>query len=134
MPLLAPGTGQRVYATAVELGAYLDDEAAVPADADRQLLRASEVVDEALLTATYTVDTDGLPTDSAVIAALRDATCAQVEFWLAGDEEDDIAGPVQGLQVGGLQVQYGAGSNRAAPLHLAPRAVRHLRACSYIRF
>jgi hypothetical protein len=118
------------HATSEQLATYLG--AAAPADASRLLARASELIDDALLTAEYAVDDAGAATDSTVLAALADATCAQVEFWVAGDEQDDILGPVQGVSLGGLQLQYGAGQNRTAPLELAPRAVRHLRACPLI--
>lgn len=114
-----------VYATAGELGTWTGQDP--PADADRQLQRASEEIDRALLTAVYAVDSTGAATDTLVIDALRDATCAQVEFWTAGDEEDDVLGPVQGISLGGMQVQYGAGPNRVAPTSLAPRAWRVLR-------
>lgn len=120
------------YATSAQLTAYLG--APAPADADRLLDRASEVIDEALRTAVYAVNTAGAPTDADVIACLADATCAQVEFWLASDEEDDVLGPVQGQTVGGLNVDFGAGSNRLAPMYLAPRAARRLRSCPLIRF
>lgn len=122
--------GADTYATRPELQAYTGQPP--PDDAGRQLRRATQLIDEALTSATYTVDTDGQPTDAAVVAALRDATCAQVEYWTTGDEEDDIAGPLQGVVLGGMQLQYGAGSNRATPTYLAPRAWRALRACPWI--
>jgi len=98
-----------------------------PVDLSRLLDRATDLIDDYLRTAVYDVDDDGEPTDADVIAVLRDATCAQVEFWLAGDEEDDILGPVQGVALGGMQVQYGAADNPVAPHYLAPRAARILR-------
>lgn len=98
-----------------------------PEDLDRLLERASEVIDDHCRTAVYEVDTDDLPTDAADIAAFRDAACAQVEFWLKGDDEDDVLGPLQGVILGDLQLQYGAGDNRVSPLVLAPRAARILR-------
>jgi len=116
------------YATSEQLGGYLEGgAAAVPGDAARLLARASELVDDHIVTAVYDVDANGQPTDVDVAAALRDATCAQVEFWLAGDEEDDILGPTQGVSLAGMQMQYGAGDNRATPMYLAPRAARFLR-------
>lgn len=90
-----------------------------PHDVDRLLERASELLDDYLRTAVFDVDDDtGLPTDADVIAALRDATCAQVEFWLAGDEEDDILGPVDAVGMAGVT---------AKGRELAPRAARKLR-------
>lgn len=116
------------YATPEQLGTYLEDSLlTVPEDAARLLGRASELIADHTAAAVYDVDTNDTPTDSGVIAAFRDATCAQVEFWLTGDEEDDILGPVQGIALAGLQLQYGAGDNRATPMYLAPRAARALR-------
>ena len=114
------------YATSAQLVTFLG-AASAPAPADRLLARASEVVDEALRLAVYDVDDTGQPTDARVVTAVADATCAQVEFWLASDEEDDILGPLQGIALGGMQLQYGAGDNRATPTYLAPRAWRLLK-------
>jgi hypothetical protein len=116
------------YATTEQLGTYLEDSAiGVPGDAARLLVRASELVDDHIAAAVYDVDSAGAATYQPVIDGLRDATCAQVEFWLTGDEEDDILGPTQGVSIAGMQMQYGAGENRVTPMYLAPRAARHLR-------
>lgn len=114
------------YATSEELATFLGSVPA-PEDQERLLTRASELIDDYLRTALYAVDDDGLPTDPAVTAALRDAACAQVEFWLAGDEEDDILGPVQSVSLSGLSMEMGAAQYRTAPMALAPRAARILR-------
>lgn len=92
-----------------------------PEDLTRLLLRASELIDDYCRTAVYAVDTDDFPTDVDDIAAFRDATCAQVEFWLAGDEEDDVLGPLETLSIGGVSAKP------ANVLTLAPRAARILR-------
>lgn len=119
------------HATTEQLGSYLsaDQEtpATVPADAARLLVRASELIDDHTAAAWYDVDADDQPTDATVIAGFRDATCAQVEYWLTADEEDDVLGPTQGASIGGMQQQYGSGVNRVTPMYLAPRAARHLR-------
>ena len=116
------------YATVEQLAA--DPWGLTPPGAARLLVRASEVIDQALRTAVYDVDTNGAPTDVAVIAALVGATCAQVEFWETGDEEDDILGPVQGISLAGMQIQYGGSGvvsgGRVSPTYLAPRAHRIL--------
>lgn len=119
------------YATLEQLAGYLyDDEGATgtpPADASRLLKRASELVQDSTVTAFYRTDDEGNPTETLTISAFQNATCAQVEFWITGDEEDDIAGPLQGMSAGSQQQQYGAGANRATPMYLAPRAARFLR-------
>lgn len=120
----------RPYADTQQLGSYLDTT--VPEDAARLLVRATELVADHTITAVYDTDTDGNASDPAVVEALSKATCAQVEHWLAGDEEDDILGPLQGVSVAAMQLQYGAGTNRATPMYLAPRAARHLRAAGLL--
>ncbi|MEN6426106.1 MAG: hypothetical protein ABFE13_12125 [Phycisphaerales bacterium] len=113
LTLLDGGSGYGVTAPAVTI--------APPNDLTRELLRASELIDDFIRTACYEVDDEGDPTDADDIAALRDATCAQVEFWLAGDEEDDVLGPIKELKIGTVD---------AIPAYvhvLAPRAARILR-------
>ncbi len=112
------------YAELADLETYLDEAAPDPAAgavATRMLLRASELLDDCTRTAVYEVDKDGLPTDEDLIAAFRDAACAQVEFWFAGDEEDDVLGPLADVTIGSLKVMP------QTPLVLAPRAARILR-------
>lgn len=118
------------HATVEQLTEYLGREA--PANAERLLDRASEVIDECLVTAVYSTNTAGVAIDAEVLTALQKATCAQVEFWLAGDEEDDILGPTQGVSLGGMAIEQGAGANRVSPTYLAPRAWRYLRSTAYI--
>lgn len=119
------------YATLAQLAGYLhDDESAtgqLPADAGRLLKRASELVQDSTVTAVYMHDSEGNPTEPLTVSAFQNATCAQVEYWLTGDEEDDVQGPLQGMSVGSQQQQFGAGANRATPMYLAPRAARFLR-------
>ena len=113
------------YATVEQLAA--DPWGLTPSGAARLLVRASEVIDQALRTAVYDVDTNGAPTDTAVIAALVGATCAQVEFWETGDEEDDILGPVDQLSLSGMRIQFtSTRGERQSPTYLAPRAHRIL--------
>lgn len=118
------------YATTEQLAAFLyGDESAtdrLPEDAARLLDRASEVIADETRTAVYAVDTGGVATDANVLAGFVDATCAQVEFWLAGDEEEDILGPLESASIGGMGQGYGS-TNRVTPMYLAPRAARILQ-------
>ncbi|WP_267244352.1 hypothetical protein [Streptomyces sp. PR69] len=115
----------RVYATTTQLAEYLG--AAPPTNAARLLLRASELLDaDFLKVAVYDVDENGLPTDPLVAAAFRNAVCAQVEFWQEAGEETDISGPLQGVTIGSVSLQYGGGANRPGPSYYAPKLVRAL--------
>lgn len=105
------------FATAADLADWLP--AAVEIDgqeASRQLVRATSLIERAAR-APYTVDSvTDLPTDTAVAAALRDATCAQVEFWAETSEEHDIDG------LAGESYSVTGYSGKRSP-RLAPRAV-----------
>lgn len=142
--IAAPTTGVRATATAdvangvVSLLTLLDGGSgygavapvvtiAPPEDLSRLLTRASELIDDFCRTAVYAVDAFDMPTDAEDIAAFRDATCAQVEFWLAGDEEDDILGPVSDITIGNVK------ATPAYVMVLAPRAARILRAARLYR-
>ena len=118
------------WATVDELTAFVADDTEIPGDAGRLLERASELVGYVTRFAVYDVNTDDEPTDTTVLAALRAATCAQVEYWLISGEDDDIGVEPTTISVGPLSVGWGAsrtgvGSGFTAPI-LAPRAQRIL--------
>lgn len=115
----------RVYATAADYQTYSGQTP--PADIDRQLARASELLDsEVLLPAWYDIDANSMPTNAEVIEAFAKATCAQVEFWGEVGEEVDLSGPIQGARIGTVTLQYGAGGNRTGPEYIGPRVFRAL--------
>ncbi len=107
-------SGGRVYATTADYARWLDT--APPAGSRRALAAASRVIDDMLRTAVYDVDDGGLPTDTDVIAALRDATCAQAEFGrAAGDSNFVGAAGVTQVALGSLSyTKAAAGTGSAA--------------------
>lgn len=119
-----------MYATAAQLAEYTGQPA--PADADRLLRRASELID-ATVTAGYPVDNAGLPTENTVSVALRDAVCAQVEHWQnTGGEHDGMQG-FTSVSIGSATLSTAAGAGRAASRQrVAPRAVDHLRTAGLV--
>jgi len=114
----------RVYATTTQLANYLG--AAPALDSARLLREASKLLDDLILAAVYDVDDEGMPTDSDVTAAFADAVCSQVQFWGEVGEETDISGPLQGVTIGSVSLQYGAGDNRSGPSYVAPKLPRAL--------
>lgn len=77
------------YATIAELDAWLGRPA--PLDqAPRLLERASTVVAYHVRTPVATDTTTGMPTDPDQRLSISQATCAQVEAWLASSEQGDI--------------------------------------------
>lgn len=127
----------RVYATPSDLTAYLGT--AAPADAERLLARASEAVDDALLTAVYAVDTDGYPTEPIQREAVKLAACAIVEWW--GDErgtgdETGVSSAWTNVSAGSVSLGRsggpgsatgGSGNTQVRANALPPRALSYLR-------
>lgn len=98
------------YATAEELAAYLG--VAAPADAERLLARASDLMD---VVALKRIDI----TDSNQTEQVMKATCAQVEYWLTVGEEVAIQGSPESVRIGNF-------SQTGAMPVVAPRAKQHL--------
>lgn len=101
-----------VYATSSDLDAYATTEGVtVPAGAAGKLRSASRLIRHETKTARYTADTAGLPTDTALLAAFRDATCAQALYW-AGLGIDPVKGaagvrPIAAQKsIGGTSIGY----------------------------
>lgn len=67
---------------------------------ERRLERASELLDTSLITAVYATDTNGAPTDTIVIDALKRACCAQVQWELETDDEFGRAGNQAASNIG----------------------------------
>lgn len=108
------------YATEADLADWLPADVEIDAaEAVRQLRRAAELLDDTVC-APFTVDTvTNLPTDTAIAEALRDASCAQVEFWAEHSEAHDFDG------LAGTKYSTSGYSGERAP-ELAPRAARAL--------
>lgn len=124
----------RVYATRADLLAYTAGMTsyAVPAEpeATRVLTRASQRLDATVLrTAIYdTDDVTGLPTDTDVIAAIRDATCAQVVWWAQTGSETGANDQYGDVAIGSVRLGRGkAGSGTASSTPaVAPAVADHL--------
>lgn len=99
-----------------------------PADADRLLARASEDVDDALLTAVYRTDSAGMPTDPQVVTTLADAVRAQIEYWAeTGDDGTGAMGRWDSLSIGPVSLSGRKDAPAATgDVDLAPRAHRAL--------
>jgi hypothetical protein len=109
------------YATTTQLQAYLGT-ASLPADAQRLLNRASDLVDFVTLGRIETTDTEQ-------VLAAQNATCAQVEYWIEMGEDKDINGEsYDSISIGTFQmVNSGSSSYSLGNKHgLAPRAGRFL--------
>jgi hypothetical protein len=125
------------YASADDLAEFVPETVTVPdePEASRLLAHASEVVDGLLLTAVYDTDDDGLPTDPQVVAALRDATCAQALWWLETGDESGAQATYQSVSIGSVSLTrgYTSGASATGPAQTtAPRAVSILQQAGLI--
>lgn len=119
---------RRTYATTQDYATYLGS---VPPGVDLLLARATRLVDEALLSAVYAVDDDGMPADSAVRSALRDATIEQAAYWVAtGEDGSGATAEYANVSIGSVSLgraQAGAGGGGSgAARSLAPQAYQIL--------
>lgn len=78
-----------VYATAAELATWMDADA--PDNATALLRQASILVGRACRNDLYDVDGSGKPSDPDLVEAMRDAVCAQAEYWVVA-KVNPIAG------------------------------------------
>lgn len=100
----------RVYATSQD---YQDHTGQTPpADIDRLLCRASELLDSRVLRhAVYDADPDtGLPTNPFLVEAVARATCAQVEWWEETGDELDAARRAGMARIGSVALGSTRGS------------------------
>lgn len=115
----------RVYATRTDLVGYAPAGVVVPADpeASRMLARASEAVELATMSAVYATDAAGLPTDTAVVGAMRDATCAQVVHWVESGDESGQAGQWTSVGIGSISLARAGAGTAVTPAGHLPDAV-----------
>lgn len=107
------------YATFDQLETFLGEahDAPVQPEAERMLARASTLIDAATRGRAALFWESPLPdpvTDAQ--AAIRDAACAQVEYWLEVGEEHDVVGG------GGAAQSVGRWSVSRVPPRLGQRA------------
>lgn len=118
----------RVYATTTQLAEYL--HAAAPLESPKLLTDASRALDDALLTALYDTDDDGMPTDLDVVAAFTEAVCAIVEWWEETGDPVGADGGWQSATAGPVSLTRGSDTTTAQPVaggYLPPRATAALR-------
>lgn len=120
-----PPATRRTYATTADYAEYLG--VVPPAGVDLLLARATRLIDQAIMSAVYDVDDDGMPTDSAVRSALRDAVVEQAAYWVqTGEDGVGATGEYAKVAIGSVSLerpQAGAGGpGSGAARSLAPQA------------
>lgn len=121
-----------LYATTADLAAWITPET-VPDNGAALIRSASLLITEETQTAYYAASTStGLPTDTAVIAAFKDATCAQCAVWINLGVDPNLAGydaksPVKGSKILGGEVSYDtSGSSSATAFAAKQRLITEL--------
>ncbi|MGW1679389.1 hypothetical protein [Saccharopolyspora sp. NPDC002376] len=120
----------RVYANRDELVSYAPAGVVVPAEpeASRMLARASDEVELATMSAIYTTDAAGMPTDPTVVDAMREATCAQAVHWIETGDESGTAGQWASVGIGSINLARTANGAASTPAgHLPDTVARPLR-------
>jgi hypothetical protein len=98
-----------IYATTADLAEWTQQ--AAPANAASLLRSASLLVREATKSAYYAVDANNLPTDTDVLEAFRDSTCAQAAYWIALGIDPTTGGlstqgVLRGKRIGSAALDY----------------------------
>lgn len=112
------------YATPTDLQDY-NGGATPPADAQVRLDRASDSVDELLLTAVYDVDSNGMPTEPDVLAACTKAACAIAQHRIDnGLKANGAPAAYDNVKIGSVQLarRASSGSSSAAADRYGPDA------------
>jgi hypothetical protein len=129
-----------IYATTADLATWTQQ--AAPANAVQLLRSASLLVREATASAYYQVDANKLPTDTDILEAFKDATCAQAAFWAANGIDPNAPLAQQGVlnqkAIGSARLGYdtaGAGSLAAwqAKVEAARELCDEARRCLQIQ-
>ena len=115
------------YATATDFTNYTGQTAT--ADTPRLLQRASDALDARLIGAYYAADVNGLPTDATQLQALNNATCAQVEYWLATGDELGLSEQYGIIKIGSVMLNKASRSTTSRPRApvLCQRAIDELQ-------
>lgn len=105
------------YATTADLAAYLGVAVgALPADAARLLQRASDDL--------YSyVSRNLVATNTSHMTAMKDATCAQVEYMISLGESSSIGGAVQSFSIGATSMTFDSATGSRS---IGSRAIRYL--------
>lgn len=98
-----------VYASTTDLTSWTQLPA--PANAAALLRSASLLVRSSTMSAIYTTDDSGAPTDTKVLQAFKDATCAQASYWAAAGIDPSSGGistaaPVRSKRLGSGGIDY----------------------------
>lgn len=121
-----------IYADLEDYREWSGESSATPADV--LFRRASEVIDEVLTASYYLVDDDGAPTEAAEIEALKEATCAQVQAFLAAGDTTGSgsstvweSAKIGSLSLSGRKTGTASGAITVSGVQVAASAVRILR-------
>jgi hypothetical protein len=119
-------------------------QAAPPAGVARRLRQAGLVIDHWTRSAVYDTDDAEMPTDATIAAAMRDASCAQVEAWLTNGTDQTGPGAAGYTQVTAGRITLvrnlsGAGASLSSMgvvsgMQLAPMAASILSGAGLLGF
>lgn len=118
----------RLYATVADYRTWSGDAFTPDARVQVLLARSSEAIDRALTGAVYAVDAvTGMPTDPVDIDTFNRATCAQVAFMVAVDDDSGANARMEAVSIGGISIRRAAGTTALALPPLGPQALQILQ-------
>lgn len=123
-PALIPSPG--AYASPGDYQAWSGDMQTPMAQVAVMLQRATEVIDRAMIGASYATDMNSMPTDPGIISVFRRATCAQCAFMLANNDPANVKSQYSWTSQGGMQVSRAASAQGQVFPPLAPAAAQIL--------
>jgi hypothetical protein len=123
-----------VYATPADVAAYMGVVVTtLPTTILTDIINAQELIDYSTLNRIIDYNLNALGTaieDPLILAAVKNATCAQIEFWIkSGGADSDVInnGSISNFSIGNFSMNYGGtGAGAASMPVLAPRANRYL--------
>lgn len=131
---------RRMYATIDDFNQsdYVeDDNGDLLTVTNGRLRRASQDIDNLLLTAEYVTDDDGYPTEQPIIDALTAATCAQAAWGLITENTSggqSVVGPISlgPLTLGSRTASQPMSTQTAQAVRVSPEAIQELRNAGWI--
>lgn len=120
LPQEAPSPGG--YCTIPQYRAETSDTYTPDWVVQRHLQRAADIIDEALVSAVYPVDADGMPTRPEHVQLFMRAAAAQVEYMIAANDPANVKPLYATTSMGGVSQTRTASAQGGAIPRLAPAA------------
>lgn len=120
------------YATATDVAAFMGISVGeLPSNITKLINDAQDLIDYITFNRLEDYITGGVIDDDDLVDPVKNAVCAQIEYWIETSSSSDISGmPISGYSIGTLSVQLGGASGGTGSIGgggaVAPRVNRYL--------